>query len=46
MSEGLKFSTPNEELEYLRSKVLEAEKKLEDAGADVVQHRVLNNICS
>src|SRR3989344_2403132 len=34
MSEGLKFSTPAEELEYLRSKVLEAEKKLENAGAE------------
>lgn len=32
MSEGLKFSTPEQELEYLRSKVLEAEKKLEGVG--------------
>jgi hypothetical protein len=32
MSEGLKFATPNEELQYLRSKVLEAEKKLEGGG--------------
>ncbi len=34
MSESLKFATPKEELEYLRSKVLEAEKKLESAGAE------------
>ena len=34
MSEGLKFTTPEQELEYLRSKVLEAEKKLESAGAE------------
>ncbi len=32
MSEGLKFSNPQEELDYLRSKVLEAEKKLGDVG--------------
>ena len=35
MSEGLKFSTPQQELEYLRSKVLEAEKKLESAGGEL-----------
>ena len=33
MPEGLKFSTPEQELEYLRSKVLEAEKKLERVGS-------------
>lgn len=32
MSEALVFSNPNEELEYLRAKVLEAEKKFEEAG--------------
>ena len=41
MSEGLKFSTPEQELEYLRSKVLEAEKKLEGAGAKPVRENVV-----
>lgn len=41
MTEGLKFSTPNEELEYLRSKVLEAEKKLESAGVEPVRNAVV-----
>ncbi len=41
MPEGLKFATPNEELEYLRSKVLEAEKKLESAGAAPVRESVV-----
>ena len=34
MSEGLQFTTPEQELEHLRSRVLEAEKKLESAGAE------------
>ena len=41
MSEGLKFSTPAEELEYLRAKVLETERKLESAGTEPVRENVV-----
>src|SRR3989344_6161933 len=41
MQEGLKFATPNEELEYLRAKVLEAEKQLEGAGAPQVRENMV-----
>src|SRR3989344_1702529 len=41
MSEGLKFSTPTEELEYLRSKVLEAEKKLGNVDAEAAREKVV-----
>ena len=41
MSEGLKFSTPTEELEYLRSKVLEVEKKLGNVDAEAAREKVV-----
>jgi hypothetical protein len=41
MSRELEFSNPQEELDYLRSKVLEAEKKLESAGAEPMRESVV-----
>lgn len=41
MSEGLTFSTPEQELEYLRAKVLETEKKLEGAGVEPVRENIV-----
>ncbi|MDO8728285.1 MAG: type IV secretory system conjugative DNA transfer family protein [bacterium] len=41
MLENLNFATPNEELEYLRAKVLEAEKKFESAGVKSVRESVV-----
>ena len=41
MSEGLKFSTPQQELEYLRAKVLETERKLKSAGTEPVRETVV-----
>ena len=41
MPEGLKFATPAEELEYLRAKVLAAEKRLESAGAASARETVV-----
>jgi len=46
MSEGLKFSTPDEEINYLRSRVLEAENrfqnKSEEARRDIAKEVILN----
>ena len=41
MPEGIKFSTPQQELQYLRAKVLETERKLENAGAKPVRETVV-----
>ncbi len=41
MSENVRFSTPEQELEYLRAKVLEAEKKLENTGAPIARESVV-----
>ena len=43
MPENINFYTPNEELEYLRAKVLQAEKKFENAGVESVRESVVRD---
>jgi len=43
MPENLNFATPNEELEYLRAKVLEAEKKFESTGVEALRESVVRD---
>jgi hypothetical protein len=41
MSEGLTFSTPHEELSYLRSKVLEQERRIERQGNEPQRNEIV-----
>ena len=43
MSESLKFSTPEQELEYLRLKVFEADKKLDNGDSSIERLRAIEN---
>ncbi|MDP2651163.1 MAG: hypothetical protein Q8O98_01080, partial [bacterium] len=46
MAESLTFSNPKEELEYLRAKVLEAEKKIESTGASPEREAIIRDSLS